>query len=63
MKKILSLFVVSLFLLGIFGTVNFGLVGAQGGYTGKKVLILKDVDAWGSKANENVLTEMGCPMM
>lgn len=34
---------------------------AAQGLTGKKVLILKNVDAWNSNANEVVLTELGVP--
>ena len=53
MKKVLGLAVVFLFVLS-----SFSFSAAQG-LTGKKVLILKNVDAWNSNANEVVLTELG----
>ncbi|AIF68614.1 hypothetical protein PAP_00855 [Palaeococcus pacificus DY20341] len=61
MKKILSLFITSLFLFSIIGTGNFGFVSAQSSYADKKVLILKNVDAWSSTSNEEVLSELGVP--
>ena len=53
MKKILGLLVVFIFILS-----SFSFSAAQG-FSGKKILVLKNVNAWNSDANEMVLTQMG----
>lgn len=55
MKKIFGLLVVFLFVLS-----GLSFSAAQS-ITEKKVLILKNVDAWNSNANEQILTELGVP--
>ncbi|WP_225807657.1 pyrolysin [Thermococcus bergensis] len=53
MKKVLGFITIFLFVLS---SLSFS---AAQGVTGKKVLILKNVDAWNSNANEQILTELG----
>ncbi|MDK2853810.1 MAG: hypothetical protein PWQ92_704 [Thermococcaceae archaeon] len=53
MKKVLGFITIFLFVLS---SLSFS---ASQGVTGKKVLILKNVDAWNFDTNEVVLTELG----
>ena len=63
MKKIASLVIVFLFLASSVGFISFSGVSAQSNsnYNNQRVLVLKNVDAWNSKAVEEMLDEIGVP--
>ncbi|WP_324734962.1 pyrolysin [Thermococcus sp. SY098] len=61
MKKIASLVIVFLFLASSIGFGSFPEVSAQSNYSNQRVLLLKNVDAWGSNAVEEMLDEIGVP--
>ncbi|MBO8174009.1 MAG: pyrolysin [Thermococcus sp.] len=61
MKKIASLVIVFLFLASNVGFISFSEVSAQSNYSNQRVLVLKNVDAWNSKAVEDMLDEIGVP--